>query len=232
MAFKPSPHYKESVGSLHKRLYSKVYELTATVPVPHSKTVSREMLQHYRDVLVDKARDLLPQVQDLMDEYDRRETNRKRAGDAWWFGEKFIKEAYRWFEEVEEVYHEVRLKEIVILDRIRNNVELFSEDDERCAYEFIKQVEPLQGLMETEAYTVLTEELLTNTVRRKIPPHVKTTSQVYGFLIEEFGGASSTLENWVTHLELTAQSRPRGNRARLQAIEAASKLCERFLPSI
>ena len=38
------------------------------------------------------------------------------------------------------MYHEVRLKEIVILDRIRNNVEMFSEDDDRCAYEFIKQV--------------------------------------------------------------------------------------------
>ena len=160
MAFKPSPHNKESVGSLNKRLYSKVYELTATVPVPHSKTVSREKLQHYRDVLVDKARDLLPQVQALMDEYDRRETNKTRAKEAWRFGEKFIKEAYEWFEEVEEVYHEVRLKEIVILDRIRNNVELFSEDDERCAYEFIKQVEPLQGLMETEAYTVLTERTI------------------------------------------------------------------------
>ena len=67
MAFRPSPHCKESVDSLHERLYSKVYELTATVPVPHSKTVSREKLQHYRDVLVDKARDLLPQVQALMD---------------------------------------------------------------------------------------------------------------------------------------------------------------------
>ena len=42
----------------------------------------------------------------------------------------------------------------------------------KLAYEVIKQVEPLQALMETEAYTVLTEELLTNSVRRKIPPHV------------------------------------------------------------
>ena len=111
----------------------------------------------------------------------------------------------------------------------RNNVELFSEEDDRCAFEFIKQVEPLHGLMEAEAYTVLTEELLTNTVRRKIPPHVKTTSQVYRFLIEEFGGASSTLETWVTRLEVSARSRPRGNRARLEAIEAALKLCERFM---
>ena len=83
-------------------------------------------------------------------------------------------------------YHEVRLKEIVILDRIRNNIEMFSENDDRCAYEFIKQVEPLHALMESEAYTVLTQELLTNEVRRKIPSHVTTTSQVYRFLIEEF----------------------------------------------
>ena len=123
----------------------------------------------------------------------------------------------------------MRLKEIIILDRIRNNVELFSEEDDRCAYEFIKQVEPLHGLMETEAYTVLTEELLTNAVRRKIPPHVKRISQVYRFLIEEFGGASSTLETWVTRLEVSARIRPRGNRARLEAIEAALKLCERFM---
>ena len=98
MALRPSPPYKESVDSLHERLYSKVYELTATVPVPHSKTASREKLQHYRDVLVDKARDLLPQVQALMDEYDQRETNRKKANEAWRFGEKFIKEAYERFE--------------------------------------------------------------------------------------------------------------------------------------
>ena len=175
------------MDSLHERLYSKVYELTATVPVPHSKTVSRERLQHYRDVLVDKARDLLPQVRALMDEYDQKETNRPKANEAWRFGEKFIKEAYEWFDEVEEVYHEVRLKEIIILDQIRNNVEMFAENDERCIYEFIKQVDPLNALMKTEAYTVLTQELLTKSVRRKIPSHATTTSQVYKTLImEEF----------------------------------------------
>ena len=83
--------------------------------------------------------------------------------------------------------------------------------------------------METEAYTVLTQELLTNHVWRKIPFHVTTTSQVYTFLIEEFGGVQSTLEKWVTQLEHTAQNRHRGNRARLEAIEAASKFFERFL---
>ena len=117
------------MNSLRKRLYSKIYELTAIVPDPHSKTFSREKLQHHRDVLVDKARELLPQVQALMDEYDQKETNRHKANDAWRFGEKYIKEAYEWFDEVEEVYREVRLKEIIILDRIRNNVELFSEED-------------------------------------------------------------------------------------------------------
>ena len=95
--------------------------------------------------------------------------------------------------------------------------------------EFIKQVEPLHALMESEAYTVLTQELLTNHVRRKIPSHVTTTSQVYRFLIKEFGGVQSTLEKWVTQLEHTAQNRHRGNRARLEAIEAASKFFERFL---
>ena len=67
MAFQLSPYY-ESLDSLHNRLESKVYELTATVPVPHSRTVTREKLQYYRDVLVDKARDLIPQVQALMDQ--------------------------------------------------------------------------------------------------------------------------------------------------------------------
>ena len=123
-----------------------------------------------------------------MDEYDLRETDAVKAKEAWRFGEKFIEEAYEWFDEVEEVYHEVRLKEIIFLDRIRSNVEPFSENDDRCVYEFIKQVEPLHALMEAEAYTVLTQELLTNHVRRKIPLHVTTTSQVYKFLIEEFGG--------------------------------------------
>ena len=51
------------------------------------------------------------------------------------------------------MYNEVRLKEIIILDNVWNNVELFSENDDRCVYEFIKQVDPLKALMETEAYT-------------------------------------------------------------------------------
>ena len=110
------------------------------------------------------------------------------------------------------------VQEIIILDQIRNNVELFSENDDRCVYEFIKQVEPLHALMETEAYTVLTQELLTTSVRRKIPSHVTTTSQVYKLLIEQYGGVQSTLEKWVTQLEHTAQNRHRGNRARLEAI--------------
>ena len=125
MAFRPPPHYEESVDSLHERLYSKIYELTATVPVERANTLSREKLQYQRDVLVDKARDLLPQVQALMDEYDQKETNRPKANEAWRFGDGFIEEAYNWFDEVEEAYREVRLKEIIILDRIRNNVELF-----------------------------------------------------------------------------------------------------------
>ena len=103
MAFQLPPH-DESLDSLYNRLESKVYELTATVPVPHSRTVTREKLQYYRDVLVDKARDLLPQVQALMDQYDLRETDAVKAKEAWRFGEKFIEEAYEWFNEVEEVY--------------------------------------------------------------------------------------------------------------------------------
>ena len=51
----------------------------------------------------------MPQVQALMDEYDLRETDAAKAKEAWRFGEGFIKEAYDWFDEVEEVYHEVRL---------------------------------------------------------------------------------------------------------------------------
>ena len=128
-------------------------------------------MQYYRDVLVDKARALIPQVQALMDQYNYREKDKVKAERAWRFGEGFIKEAYEWFDEVEEVYNEVRPKEIIILDQIQNN-----ETDDRCVYEFIKQVDPLHALMKTEAYTVLTQELLTKTVRREIPSYVTTTA--------------------------------------------------------
>ena len=127
------------------------------------------------------------------------------------------------------MYNEVRLKEVIILDNFRNNVELFSENDERCVYEFIKQVKPLKALMEIEAYTVLTKELLTKKVGRDMPDHITTTSQVYKFLLEKFGGIQRSLEKWVTQLEQTAQTRHRGNRARLEAIEAASQLIKRFI---
>ena len=61
------PH-EESVSALYDRLESKIYKLTATVPVPHMKTVSREKLQYYRDTVKDKAIVLIPEVQDLMDQ--------------------------------------------------------------------------------------------------------------------------------------------------------------------
>ena len=57
-----------SLLPLRDRLYSKIYELTATVPVERANILPREKLQYQRDVLVDKARELLPQVQALMDE--------------------------------------------------------------------------------------------------------------------------------------------------------------------
>ena len=106
---------------------------------------------------------------------------------------------------------------------------MLSETDDRCVYEFIKQVDPLHALMKTEAYTVLTQELLTKSVRKEIPSHVTTTSQVYRFLIEKYGGIQQTLEKWVTQLEHAAQSRHRGNRARLEAVEAASMFVDRFM---
>ena len=190
MSFQHPPH-DELVDSLYNRLESKIYELTATVPVPHMRTVTREKLQYYRDVVVDKATALIPQVQALMEQHDYWEKDEAKAALAWRFGERFINEAYEWFDEVEEVYNEVRTKEIIILDQIRNNVEMFSENDERCVYEFIKQV---HALMKTEAYTVLTEELLTKNMSREIPSHVTTTTQVYRFLIEKYGRIQQTLE--------------------------------------
>ena len=64
------------------------------------------------------------------------------------------------------------MNEIILLDKVRNAVKLFSDNDERCVYEFIKQVDPLKNLMENEAYTVLTEELLTKDVQRAMPDYV------------------------------------------------------------
>ena len=160
------PH-EESVSALYDRLESKIYELTATVPVPHMKTVTREKLQYYRDTVKDKAIALIPEVQDLMNQFDYREKDEVKAALAWGFGEGFIKEAYEWFDKLEEVYQEVRLKEVIIVDKAWSSVELFSENDERCVYKFIKQVDPLRTLMETEAYTVLTEELLTKEVKTR-----------------------------------------------------------------
>ena len=86
------------------------------------------------------------------------------------------------------MYQEARLQEVIILDKVRSSVELFSENDERCVYEFIKQVNPLRTLMETEAYTVLTEELISKEVHRAMPDYIKTTSQVYRFLLDKLKG--------------------------------------------
>ena len=48
------------------------------------------------------------------------------------------------------------------------------------------------------------------------------------FLLDKFGGIQKTLDKWVSQLEQTAQTRHRGNRSRLEALEAASELIERF----
>ena len=95
------PPYEGFVAALYARLESNIYELTATVPVPHMKNVTREKLQYYRDVVVDKATALIPQVQTLMNQYDYREKDEAKAALAWRFGEGFINEAYKWFDELE-----------------------------------------------------------------------------------------------------------------------------------
>ena len=143
------PH-EEPLSNLYDRLESKIYELTAAVPVPHMRTVTREKLQYYRDTAKDKAIALIPEVQDLMNQYYCRQVDEVKAALAWRFDERFIIEAYKWFDELEEVYQEVRLKEVIILDKVWNTVELFSEKDESCVYKFIMQVNPLRTLMETE----------------------------------------------------------------------------------
>ena len=118
------------------------------------------------------------------------------------------------------MYQEVQLKEVIILYKVRSTVKLFSEKDKRCVYEFIKQVNRLKALMETEAYTVLTQELLSREVRQAMPHYVKTTQQVYRFLLDKFGGIEKTLDKWLSLLEQTAQTRHRGNRTRLERFTA------------
>ena len=166
------------------------------------KTVSREKLQYYRDVAKDRAIALTKEVQDLMDEYDHKQKDKIKADEAWGVSERFILEqAYDWIDELEEVYKEVRLDEIIMLDKIRKTMELFSDNDERCVYKFIKQIDPFKNLMKNEAYTVLTKELLTKDVQCAMPNYVKTTQQVYRFLLDKFGGIQKKLEKWVSQLE-------------------------------
>ena len=98
MAYSHPPH-EESVDALYSHLESKIYELTAMVPVPHKRTVSREKLQYYRDVAVDKATALILEVQTLMNQYDYREKDKAKAALAWRLGERFVEEAYKWFDE-------------------------------------------------------------------------------------------------------------------------------------
>ena len=59
---------------------------------------------------MDKATALIPEVQTLMNQYDYWEKDEAKAALAWRFGERFINEAYEWFDELEEVYNEVQLR--------------------------------------------------------------------------------------------------------------------------
>ena len=127
------------------------------------KTVTRVKLQYYRDKAKDRAIALTQEVQDLIDEYDHKQKDKDKA-EAWKFGERFVFEPFDWMDELEGVYKEVRL-----LDKVRNTMELFSDNNERCVYEFIKQVGPLKNLIENEAYTVLTKELIMKDVQHAMP---------------------------------------------------------------
>ena len=100
------------------------------------------------------------------------------------------------------------------MDNIRRKVEPFQEEDDRCIFEFLQQIAPLDGLPQRMAVKMLTEELLAPEIQRRLPKPVFSVDEVRSHLLGEFGNLTRTIEDWVRRLELDAAARLGGTRHR------------------
>ena len=135
--------------------------------------------------------------------------------------------ASKWFEELDEAYSVMRVKEIQILDVIRTTVDPSTETDTMCVYEFLKQNTPLLNLIEKDAVNVFKEELLSRQLQRLVPKTFTTLRELRLFLVERFRDLDEILEKWIGDLETAASTRQGGTRYRFEALVAVLKLINR-----
>ena len=80
-----------------------------------------------------------------------------------------ISDVTDWLEELEQAWDIIRTRDILLMEEIRRKVELFQEEDNRCIFEFLQQIAPLDGLPHRMAVEMLTEELLAPEIQRGLP---------------------------------------------------------------
>ena len=121
---------------------------------------------------------MIRDLEDAMDAYTAEEYDQDEVDKVYRMGDGVIQKAYKWFEELEEAYHSMRNKEIIILDGIRKAFDPFNVGDSRCVYEFLKQAAPLEGLSRGEALEVFVEELLSPSIQQDLPKPVSSMGEV------------------------------------------------------
>ena len=90
------------------------------------------------------------------------------------------------------------------MDTIRKKVEPFQEEDDRCIFEFLQQIAPLDGLPQRIAVEMLTQELLDPEIQRRLPKPVFSVDEVRSYLLGEFGNLTQTIEDWRLELDAAA----------------------------
>ena len=161
----------------------KVNNLQATVPYPSMKNATMEELRQYKKTTKDLVVIMIRELEDMMDNYAEEELDQDEANSICRMGGGVIREAYEWFDELDQAYSVMRVREIQILDGIRTAVDPFTGTDTRCIYEFLKQITPLLDLVEKDAVEVFTQELLSRQLQCVVPRTITTLRELCLFLM-------------------------------------------------
>ena len=160
-----SDQYDARMEWLSTKIFLKVNDLQGAIPYHSRKAATPEQLQLQKKVTRTQITSIIKELEEIMLVYNAEETDREEADKVCEFGDGVILETYEWIDSMEEAYSKMRVKEILIIDSIQK-VKPLTEGDSRCIYEFIKEVTPLENLLEKEAVEILTEELLSLQLQR------------------------------------------------------------------
>ena len=105
-------------------------------------------------------RSMIEEMNHAIDAYADVESNEQEIKQLSEEGDQAISYITDWLEELEQAWNPIRTRDVLLMDTIRKKVEPFQEEDDRCIFEFLQQIAPLDGLPQRMAVEMLTQELL------------------------------------------------------------------------